>query len=126
MHECYRNFSDRLTNEKDRTDFTQMLLHLADEHCRGQQLNPQAILEKGPLIFGDFFHPGAEDRIYEESSKDLHAVEVILREAVETYNGTKEAASSPFPPMVFLHSSFTYARLMCCHCFSSGFLRGCY
>lgn len=62
FHECCRVFQDRLVNSEDRQWF--------DEKMRSKMtdfgVKDNVVLGEGPLLYGDFMVPNADNKIYEE------------------------------------------------------------
>ena len=82
VHECRRQFADRLINDEDTGWFDKLLHKQLDDHF-GTHWDDIDIGDR--LFFGDYMVPGADPRIYEEVRK-LDELIPTIEEYLGEYN----------------------------------------
>jgi dynein heavy chain, axonemal len=87
LHECQRVFYDRLINSEDQQWFEKLSCELLSRHLR-VSWEPETVFNpETPVLFCDFLRPGAEVRLYEEST-DMHKLQQLLDDSLDEYNVT--------------------------------------
>jgi len=103
IHECTRQFSDRLINQEDKTWFVDNLSTLLKDHLQ----QDYGELIKQQLICGDFMIPGADPKIYEEI-KNMDQLQPTVEEYLSEYNAESK---QPMKLVMFMDAIGHVARI---------------
>ncbi|BBN11637.1 hypothetical protein Mp_5g13570 [Marchantia polymorpha subsp. ruderalis] len=87
VHEAMRVFQDRLINNEDRSWFRNLLATQLQKYF---DMKWDTLFSIDRVIFGDFFIPGAEPRLYEEIT-ELEQLQKVMYEYLEQYNSNSNA-----------------------------------
>ncbi|KAL2653916.1 hypothetical protein R1flu_022044 [Riccia fluitans] len=104
IHEAMRVFQDRLINDEDRTWFKNILVAQLQKYF---QIQWDSLFTFERVIFGDFFIPGAEPKIYEEIT-ELERLQKVMYEYLEQYNSNSNA---PMNLVLFLDAIEHISRI---------------
>ncbi len=108
VHEVYRVFYDRLTDDKDRETLYHSMKEVLKEHFKVELSHICKHLASDPkngttdddlrsLFFGDYMMPGADPRVYDEVS-DPHKLQEVINEYLSEYN---QLSKSPMSLVMF-------------------------
>jgi dynein heavy chain len=85
IHESMRVFHDRLVDDEDRLNFTQLLIELIRRHF-DLTWSHRDVFEGNPITFGDYMRMGGGfDQHYEEIT-DMEKLSAIMETYLESYN----------------------------------------
>jgi dynein heavy chain len=103
IHECTRQFGDRLINTEDKTWFRNTISSLLKKNLQHEYDD----LVKQPLVCGDFMIPGADPKIYEEI-KNIDQLQPTVDEYLSEYNADSK---QPMKLVMFMDAIGHVARI---------------
>ena len=91
IHESMRCFHDRLIDENDQNWFCHSIIKYLEKNFKILNITKEDIFDNNPIIWGDFFKGGSDDKTYQELDRSeeeggLKLLNKILNGYLDDYN----------------------------------------